>query len=156
MRERLSKRFLKRFGKGSGFQTPPAGYLNPHTTLGELDLHLISEGRHEKLWNVLGAHVKRTSSGELIGTAFAVWAPNAKHVSLIGDHNFWDKKVNPMIPLGASGIWEIFIPNLGPGSKYKFAIQGQDGHWIDHADPLARQAETPPLTASIVNESNYL
>ena len=156
MRERFSKRFLNLFGKASSFQTPPAGYLNPHTTLGELDLHLITEGRHEKLWNVLGAHVKRTDSGELIGTAFAVWAPNARSVSLIGDHNFWDKKVNPMIPLGASGIWEIFIPDLGPGSKYKFAIQGRNGHWVDHADPLARQTETPPLTASIVNESNYI
>lgn len=156
MRERFSKRFLNLFGKASSFQTPPAGYLNPHTTLGELDLHLIIEGRHEKLWNVLGAHVKRTDSSELIGTAFAVWAPNARSVSLIGDHNFWDKKVNPMIPLGASGIWEIFIPDLGPGSKYKFAIQGRNGHWVDHADPLARQTETPPLTASIVNESNYI
>ncbi|MFM1797083.1 MAG: hypothetical protein RL733_864, partial [Actinomycetota bacterium] len=103
--------FSKLFSKRSAFQSPPAGYLNPHTTLGELDLYLITEGRHEKLWNVLGAHVKRTNNGELIGTAFAVWAPNARSVSLICDQNFWDKNTNPMIPLGSNGIWEVFIPD---------------------------------------------
>jgi 1,4-alpha-glucan branching enzyme len=91
----------------------------------------------------------------LIGTAFAVWAPNARNVSLISDLNFWDKKTNPMIPLGSNGLWEVFIPDLGPGTKYKFAIQGRDGRWVDHADPLARQTEVPPHTASIVNESAY-
>jgi len=155
MRGDFSKRILNLFSKRANFQSPPVGYLNPHTTLGELDLYLITEGRHEKLWNVLGAHVKRAESGELIGTAFAVWAPNARNVSLISDHNYWDKNTNPMIPLGSNGIWEIFIPDLAPGTKYKFAIQGRDGRWVDHADPLARQTETPPLTASIVNESEY-
>ena len=148
--------FLTRvFGKREKFQSPPAGYLNPHSTLGELDLYLITEGRHEKLWEVLGAHVKRDAHGELIGTAFAVWAPNARNVSLICDSNFWDKKTNPMIPLGSNGLWEIFIPDIGPGTKYKFAIEGRDGRWVDHADPLARQTEVPPHTASIVNESSY-
>ena len=148
--------FLTRiFGKRQKFQSPPAGYLNPHSTLGELDMYLITEGRHEKLWEVLGAHVKRDSQGELIGTAFAVWAPNARNVSLVCDNNFWDKKTNPMIPLGSNGLWEIFIPDLGPGTKYKFAIEGHDGRWVDHADPLARQTEVPPHTASIVNESSY-
>ena len=148
--------FLNRvLGKRQKFQSPPAGYLNPHSTLGELDMYLITEGRHEKLWEVLGAHVKRDSKGELIGTSFAVWAPNARNVSLICDSNFWDKKTNPMIPLGSNGLWEIFIPDLGPGTKYKFAIEGRDGRWVDHADPLARQTEIPPHTASIVNESSY-
>lgn len=118
-------------------------------------MYLITEGRHEKLWEVLGAHVKRDSQGELIGTAFAVWAPNARNVSLVCDNNFWDKKTNPMIPLGSNGLWEVFIPDLGPGTKYKFAIEGRDGRWVDHADPLARQTEVPPHTASIVNESTY-
>ena len=136
-------------------QFPPVGYLNPHSTLGEVDLYLIGEGRHEKLWEVLGAHVKRTESGELIGTAFSVWAPNAKNVSLIGDHNFWDKGSHPMIPLGGNGIWELFIPDLGPGAKYKFAIETYDGRWVDHADPLAQSTEVPPHTASIVCESTY-
>jgi 1,4-alpha-glucan branching enzyme len=150
------KSFLTRFiGKRQKFQSPPAGYLNPHSTLGELDMYLITEGRHENLWDVLGAHVSRDSEGELIGTAFAVWAPNARNVSLICDNNFWDRKSNPMIPLGSNGLWEIFIPDLGPGAKYKFAIEGRDGRWVDHADPMARQTEVPPHTASIVNESNY-
>jgi 1,4-alpha-glucan branching enzyme len=74
---------------------------------------------------------------------------------LISDLNYWDKNTHPMIRLGSSGIWEIFIADIGAGVKYKFAICGIDGRWVDHADPLARQTETPPHTASIVNESNY-
>jgi 1,4-alpha-glucan branching enzyme len=129
--------------------------IRARSTLGELDLYLIGEGRHEKLWQVLGAHVRRSESGELLGTAFSVWAPNARSVSLIGDHNFWDRAANPMIPLGTNGIWEIFAADIGAGTKYKFAIEDQDGHWVDHADPLARQTEIPPLTASIVEESTH-
>ncbi|MBM3711527.1 MAG: 1,4-alpha-glucan branching protein GlgB [Actinobacteria bacterium] len=147
--------FKNLFSKRSAFQSPPAGYLNPHSSLGELDMYLITEGRHESLWDVLGAHVKRDENGELIGTAFSLWAPNAKRVSLICDANFWDKEINPMIPLGSNGLWEVFIKDVGPGLKYKFAIQGKDSRWVDHADPLARQSERPPHTASIVNESNY-
>jgi len=152
----MRRLFKNLFSKRSTFQSPPAGYLNPHSTLGELDMYLITEGRHESLWEVLGAHVKRDESGELIGTAFSLWAPNAKRVSLICDANFWDKESHPMIPLGSNGLWEIFIKDVGPGLKYKFAIQGRDSRWVDHADPLARQSERAPLTASIVNESNYL
>lgn len=133
----------------------PVTFLNPNSTLGELDFYLLAEGRHEKLWEVLGAHVRRDTDGELIGTAFSVWAPNAKAVSLICDSNFWDKNSNPMIRLGASGIWEIFLPDVGAGTKYKFAICGSDSRWVDHADPLARETEIPPLTASVVNESTY-
>ncbi|MFM9141269.1 MAG: 1,4-alpha-glucan branching protein GlgB, partial [Actinomycetota bacterium] len=107
------------------------------------------------LWRALGAHVRRDETGNLIGTAFSVWAPNAQSVSLIGDHNFWDRRSNPMIPLGISGTWEIFIPDVGAGLKYKFAIQDKSGRWIDHADPLARRTEVPPNTASIVDESDY-
>jgi 1,4-alpha-glucan branching enzyme len=148
--------FQNLFSKRIAFQSPPAGYLNPHSSLGELDMYLITEGRHESLWEVLGAHVKRDENGELIGTAFSLWAPNARRVSLICDANFWDKEINPMIPLGSNGLWEVFIKDVGPGLKYKFAIQGRDSRWVDHADPLARQSERPPKTASIVNESNYL
>jgi len=132
-----------------------ASFLNPHSTLGELDLHLISQGRHEQLWNALGAHVCRDESGTLLGTTFAVWAPNARAVSLIGDNNYWDKNTNPMLRIGSYGIWEIFIPDIGAGTKYKFAICGIDGRWIDHADPLARATQVPPLTASVVDESTY-
>ncbi|MFZ9043976.1 MAG: GlgB N-terminal domain-containing protein, partial [Candidatus Nanopelagicaceae bacterium] len=152
----MRRLFKNLFSKRIAFQSPPAGYLNPHSSLGELDMYLITEGRHESLWEVLGAHVKRDENGELIGTAFSLWAPNAKRVSLICDANFWDKEINPMIPLGSNGLWEVFIKDVGPGLKYKFAIQGRDSRWVDHADPLARQSEQPPHTASIVNESNYL
>lgn len=133
----------------------PASFLNPHSSLGELDLHLISEGRHEQLWKALGAHVKRDDAGALIGTAFSVWAPNAKAVSLIGDHNFWDRNTHQMQRVSSTGIWEIFIADIYAGTKYKFAICGVDGRWIDHADPMARATEIPPLTASVVEESTY-
>ncbi len=92
--------FLSRFFKTAdqeGENHQQVSYLNPYSTLGELDFHLINEGRHEKLWNALGAHVLRSEDGSLIGTAFSVWAPNAQAVSLIGDHNFWDKSAHPMV-----------------------------------------------------------
>lgn len=125
------------------------------TSLGELDLYLIGEGRHERLWDALGAHVVRDDSGKLIGTSFAVWAPNAQGVSLVSDSNFWDRELDKMSSLGDSGIWEIFIPEIGPGMKYKYSIHQKDGRWVDHADPLARQTEVPPLTASVVFESAF-
>ena len=126
------------------------------TSLGELDLYLIGEGRHERLWDALGAHVVREDSGALVGTTFAVWAPNAQGVSLVADLNFWDRNTHRMSSLGNSGIWEIFIPNMGPGIRYKYAIHQKDGRWVDHADPLAQQTEVPPLTASVVFESTYI
>lgn len=125
------------------------------TSLGELDLYLIGEGRHERLWDALGAHVVRDDSGKLIGTSFAVWAPNAQGVSLVSDSNFWDREIDKMSSLGDSGIWEIFIPEIGPGIKYKYSIHQKDGRWVDHADPLAQQTEVPPLTASVVFESAF-
>lgn len=125
------------------------------SSLGELDLYLIGEGRHEKLWDVLGAHVRRDSSGKLLGTSFAVWAPNAQAVSLICDSNFWEKKTHKMSSLGNSGLWEIFIPAMVSGVRYKYAIHQKDGRWVDHADPLAQQTEIPPLTASVVFESGF-
>ena len=149
----IFSRFTK---KDSTHAIQPASFLNPHSTLGELDLYLIAEGRHEQLWKALGAHVRRDESNELLGTAFSVWAPNAQAVSLIGDHNFWDKNTHHMVRIGSSGIWEIFIPDIGVGTKYKFAICGIDGRWVDHADPMSRATEIPPLTASIVEESTYV
>ena len=133
----------------------PASYLNPHSSLGELDLYLIAEGRHEQLWKALGAQVKRDETGALLGTAFSVWAPNAQAVSLIGDHNFWDRNSHQMHRIGSSGIWEIFVADISAGTKYKFAVCGIDGRWVDHADPMARATEIPPLTASVVEESEY-
>lgn len=147
--------FSKFLGKGSEQEISPATFLNPHSSLGELDLYLIAEGRHEQLWKALGAQVKHDESGALLGTAFSVWAPNAHAVSLIGDHNYWDRNTHQMHRLGSSGIWEIFVADIGAGTKYKFAVCGMDGRWVDHADPMARATETPPLTASIVEESTY-
>ena len=119
-------------------------------TLGELDLHLIGEGRHEKLWKVLGAQPKGT------GVAFSVWAPAARGVQVIGDFAGWGPYDGwPMRSLGSSGVWELYIPGAHVGTKYKFKILGRDGVWREHADPLAQQTEVPPATASVVYESTY-
>jgi len=119
-------------------------------TLGELDLHLIGEGRHEKLWKVLGARPLDT------GVAFAVWAPSARGVQVIGDFAGWAPHDGwPMRSLGSSGIWELYVPDAHVGSKYKYKILGRDGRWREHADPLAQHTEVPPATASVVFESSY-
>ena len=147
---------FSKFFKGQGPENnQPVSFLNPHSSLGELDLYLIAEGRHEQLWKALGAQVKRDETGALLGTAFSVWAPNAQAVSLIGDHNYWDRNSHQMHRIGSSGIWEIFVADIGAGTKYKFAICGIGGRWVDHADPMARATEIPPLTASVVEESTY-
>jgi 1,4-alpha-glucan branching enzyme len=148
--------FSRFLGKGRNDEKSPASFLNPHSSLGELDLYLIAEGRHEQLWKALGAQVMRDQAGTLLGTAFSVWAPNAQAVSLIGDHNFWDRATHQMYRVGSSGIWEIFIADISAGTKYKFAVCGIDGRWVDHADPMARATEIPPLTASVVEESTYV
>ncbi len=126
-------------------------------TLGELDIYLFSEGRHEKLWNALGAHIRTFPSplGSVTGTAFSVWAPNAKAVRVVGDFNGWDGSLHAMRTLGSSGIWEIFIPGAGEGSRYKFEIQYPDLSWHQKADPMARRTEEPPSTASIVTKSHF-
>ncbi len=127
-------------------------------TLGELDLHLITEGRHERLWDVLGANVKRFESvmGEVTGTAFSVWAPNARAVRVVGDFNMWQGASHAMRSLGSSGVWELFIPGVGAGTAYKFEILERDGGWKQKADPMARQTEVPPRTASVVSESAFV
>ena len=119
-------------------------------TLGELDLHLIGEGRHEKLWTVLGARPKGS------GVAFAVWAPSAHGVQLIGDFAGWGPYDGwPMRSLGSSGVWELYVPNARVGTRYKFKILGRDRVWREKADPLAQHTEVPPATASVVYESTY-
>jgi len=122
-------------------------------TLGEMDLHLAGEGRHELLWAKLGAHV--TEHQGVRGTAFAVWAPSARSVSIVGDFNTWDGRLHPMRALGASGIWELFLPAVGAGERYKFEILTQAGEIRLKADPLAFATELPPLTASVVFESAH-
>ena len=122
-------------------------------TLNADDLYLIGEGRHEELWNVLGAHV-RTLNG-VQGISFAVWAPNALGVRVIADFNHWDGQAHPMRSMGASGIWELFVPLVSAGTKYKFSILGSDNQWRSKADPLAFATQIPPDNASVVFTSEY-
>ncbi len=126
-------------------------------TVGEVDQHLINEGRHEQLWSVLGAHVRRYDApgGEVTGTSFAVWAPNAQGVRVAGDFNFWDGRAYPMRKLGASGVWELFVPRVGKSAMYKYEVCGADGQWRQKADPLATHTQVPPERASVVWESEY-
>ena len=126
-------------------------------TVGELDMHLIGEGRHETLWTVLGAHVKRYHSelGEVSGVSFAVWVPGVQAVRVIGEFNSWDGRAHAMRSLGSSGIWELFIPDVAAGECYKFEILTEAGAWLQKADPMAYGTEVPPLTASCVVESTY-
>jgi 1,4-alpha-glucan branching enzyme len=126
-------------------------------TLGEVDLHLVGEGRHERLWDVLGAHVRSydTMSGAVTGTSFAVWAPTARGVRVTGDFDGWTGYAHPMRSLGGSGVWELFVPGIGAGTRYKFRILGADGRWREKSDPLAFATEVPPATASVVYTSQY-
>jgi 1,4-alpha-glucan branching enzyme len=122
-------------------------------SLGELDIHLLGEGRHEELYAKLGAHVRALEGIE--GTAFAVWAPAARSVSVVGDFNSWDGRLHPMRSLGSSGVWELFVPDVADGARYKFEIRGPDGDLTLKADPLAFQTEHPPLTASVVHSPQH-
>jgi 1,4-alpha-glucan branching enzyme len=122
-------------------------------TIGELDLHLLGEGRHERLWEVMGAH-PRTVDG-VAGTSFTVWAPNARSVRVVGDHNSWDGRLHPMRCLGSSGVWELFLPDVHAGSRYKFEIVGADNQLVLKADPYAQATEAPPANASVVYASGH-
>jgi 1,4-alpha-glucan branching enzyme len=122
-------------------------------TLGELDLHLASEGRHERIYERLGAHVREVDG--VVGTSFAVWAPSARSVSVVGDFNLWDGRLHPMRSLGSSGIWELFVPSLADGDHYKYEIRTQAGEVRLKTDPLAFATEVPPKNASIVYRPTY-
>ena len=117
-------------------------------TLGDLDLYLAGEGTHHRLYEGLGAHLRHIDGVE--GVSFAVWAPNAKRVSVIGDFNRWDGRLFPMRQMGSSGIWELFVPGLGPGAVYKYEIKTADGELRIKTDPYAFAMEFRPGTASIV------
>ena len=122
-------------------------------TLGELDLYLVGEGRHEELYERLGAHVREMQG--VHGTAFAVWAPSARAVSVVGDFNSWDGRLHAMRTLGASGVWELFLPGVEPGACYKFELLTLDGDLLLKADPYAFRTEVPPKTASVVFEPEH-
>jgi 1,4-alpha-glucan branching enzyme len=123
-------------------------------TLSDFDLHLLSEGTHYRAWEKLGPH--RLTIDGADGVHFAVWAPNAQRVSVIGDFNHWDGRVHPMRRRIPSGMWEIFIPQLPDGACYKYEIRTPAGHLLRKSDPYARRFEVPPNTASIVwTEGQY-
>jgi 1,4-alpha-glucan branching enzyme len=122
-------------------------------TLGDLDLHLFGEGKHESIYRKLGAHELKL--GDVAGVSFAVWAPQASGVSVVGDFNGWDGRLHQMRRLGNSGVWELFIPELTPGSLYKFELRGRRGLPFLKSDPYALYTETPPATSSIIYQSTY-
>jgi 1,4-alpha-glucan branching enzyme len=106
---------------------------------------------------VLGAHahIYESPHGPVQGVAFAVWAPNAQGVRVVGDFNYWNGTSTPMRSLGSSGVWEVFVPEIGPGTRYKYEIIGRDGVRRLKADPMAQATEVPPATASVVFSSDY-
>ncbi|MDP1880582.1 MAG: 1,4-alpha-glucan branching protein GlgB [Parachlamydiaceae bacterium] len=131
-------------------------------TFGEMDQYLFAKGVHYQLYQVMGGRL--TKMDGVKGAKFSLWAPNAKSVSLVGDFNFWNGLMNPMRSLGYSGIWEIFIPGLKEGEKYKFEIHTQQGNILLKSDPYALAGEMRPSTASILydlerfhwNDENWL
>jgi 1,4-alpha-glucan branching enzyme len=117
--------------------------------LGEVDVHLLGEGSHLQAFEKLGAHPM--SIDGVGGTAFAVWAPNARRVAVVGDFNAWDGRCHPMRLRHGAGVWEIFLPGVQPGAKYKYEIKGAHGELLPlKSDPVAFAAEHPPHTASVV------
>ena len=143
-------KFAFYFMDGSIWETVDPYSFTP--SLGELDLHLIRKGRHQQLFNHLGA-ICRNHQG-VDGVSFSLWAPNAERVSLVGDFNQWDGLRTPLRSLGESGVWEIFIPEMKPGTIYKYEIRTQKGDLRLKSDPLAFSMELRPQTAAIVFDQN--
>ena len=122
-------------------------------TVSDFDLHLFGEGRHRRLWEAFGAHV-RTHEGEQ-GTSFAVWAPNARSVRVVGEFNMWDGRLHAMRALGSSGVWELFLPGVEAGARYKYEILTGSGALTLKADPMAFAADLPSSTDSVVTRSEH-
>ena len=118
--------------------------------LSDLDLHLFNEGNHYDIYEKLGAHVREIEG--IQGVNFAVWAPNAQSISVVGDFNDWDARRNPMRKRIPSGIWELFIPELKPGEIYKFRVTDCHGQQVEKSDPFGFYSELPPRTASVISE----
>lgn len=144
---RKSSYRLRAFGHENTWEWEDPFRFGP--VLGEMDEYLLGEGTHKRMWKVLGAHVLTHEGVE--GTHFAVWAPNAERVSVVGDFNIWDGRRHPMRRRGATGVWEIFVPGLGEGATYKYEIRGPGGaHLPLKADPVGFGSEHPPANASVV------
>src|SRR5919112_391653 len=124
------------------------------TLISEQDLYYFGEGTHSRLFDLLGGRVTRF--GDESGGYFAVWAPNARRVSVVGDFNGWNAETHQLQPRGQSGIWEGFLPGLGRGAVYKYHIESQfGGYVVDKADPYGFMQETPPATASVLWDLDY-
>jgi len=122
-------------------------------TLGDIDLHLFGEGTHRRLWECMGAHPRQFDG--VNGVSFAVWAPGARSVSVVGEFCQWDGRIFPMRSLGSSGVFELFVPGVSPGALYKYEIKTQIGALRLKTDPFAFAMEAPPGTASRVTMSRY-
>ncbi|APZ54786.1 1,4-alpha-glucan branching protein GlgB [Salipiger abyssi] len=141
--------FLRGAAGGNSWEFEDAYRFGP--VLGEIDEYLLGEGSHLRLWEALGAHVIEHEG--VRGTQFAVWAPNAKRVSVVGDFNWWDGLRHTMRRRGATGVWEIFVPAVGDGALYRYEIVGPDGQLQPHkSDPVGFGSEHPPANASIVRD----
>ncbi|HYI45348.1 MAG TPA: 1,4-alpha-glucan branching protein GlgB [Actinomycetota bacterium] len=139
------------YANGQRFvQRDPYAFL---PTLSDLDLHLAGEGTHLRLWEKLGAHIAEIDG--VTGVSFAVWAPNARSVRVVGEFNSWDGRLHPMRSLGSSGIWELFVPDMEHGAFYKFEVLTAQGNLVLKTDPYAFATELPPGNAAIVYESSY-
>jgi len=124
------------------------------TLLTDHDIYLFNEGSFLRMYDRLGAHLDAVDG--VAGVYFAVWAPNAGRVSVIGDFNGWERQAHPLSPRASSGVWEGFVPGVGTGAIYKYWIESRNGkHSVDKADPLATHTETPPKTGSVVWDLAY-
>ena len=139
-----------RFQFGEVLSEPVADAYSFGPILGEQDLHFFGEGSHRHLWKCLGAHLCEING--VAGASFAVWAPNAHRVSVVGDFNAWDGRTNPM--RNRNGVWEIFLPGIGTNEHYKFELVGADGNLITKSDPFAFFSQHDTRTASITYDLN--
>ena len=146
----LDYRLRATWGDGSATEFDDPYRYGPVLT--GFDQHLFAEGTHVRAFDRLGA---RAITHGARGVHFAVWAPNARRVSVVGDFNGWDGRLHPMRSLVPSGLWEIFLPELGEGGRYKFEILPPNGPAMLKADPYGRYFETPPQTASVVYSSGF-
>ena len=146
--EHPSQRYQFRVAGNDGEVTTMHDPYSFSSHLTDFDFYLFGQGRHERIYDKLGAQI-RTVDG-VAGTNFAVWAPNATAISVVGEFNRWDTRRHPMRKHIPSGIWELFVPEVGAGQQYKFRVRAADGGVIDKTDPYGFAAELPPRTASIV------
>lgn len=128
--------------------------VTAHSLFTDFDISLWKAGKNFRAYDKLGSHVMEVDG--VSGTYFAVWAPNAKNVAVVGDFNGWKRDEHPLnARWDSSGIWEGFLPGLGNGTVYKYAMDAPDGRWLEKGDPFARLWEVPPKTASVVWDTFY-